>query len=70
MAGRVSNVVVSLSGLEALLGNLLAALDVCVNLGTILINKTQPHENRSCIAPDLVCRCLIVEYEYEVGVLR
>lgn len=58
---------VSLSGLEALLGNLLAALDVYVNLGTILINKTQqPHENRSCIAPDLVCRrCFIIAYESE-----
>lgn len=56
---------VSLNGLEALLGNLWAALDVCVNLGAILINKTQPHENRSRIAPDLMCRCLIVEHESE-----
>lgn len=57
---------VSLSGLEAFFGNLLAALGVCVNLGTTRINKTQPHENRSCITPDLVCRrCLIIEYESE-----
>lgn len=65
----------SLSGLEALLGNLLAALDICVNLCTIPINKTQPHENRSCITPYLVCRCLIIEYESDdclltLGVLR